>query len=345
MNWNYLIFTNQDIYLRRYLLRSKRLILYSKSGTLSTLNNGRQTYLESLWSNDSLDKVLEFYKEIKSVSEMVKFSAGRKPSDIKIIRRGDFNSDLKFIIPTMDHNSQQCKMLEKKYEGYGILFIESSGKLFNYAKSVNAGISAILDDDVTEITIISNDDIMISSSALHVLKSIRRTGESVYCLKPQEQNYSGEKVEISVSSPWEKFFEMIQARIYGFKYHASLISALNNKKINYTRAFFPEFLFHRFLMIGSKPLTGELVNFADFGIFKTSILRENRFDETFINGWEDWDLSYRLKQRGIEILPLDMTFIRNAHSSIGRVMTKESEYLHSYLNRIYFYEKHTKREG
>lgn len=311
---------------------------------MDTLDNERQIYLESLWSNDSLEKVLEFYKEIKSVSEMIKFSAGREYAEIKIIRRGNFKSNLKFIIPTMDHNSQQCKMIEKKYEGYGILFIESSGKLFNYAKSVNAGISAILEDDVTEITIISNDDIIISSSALHALKNIKYTGESVYCLKPQDQNYSGERVEISVSSPWERCFEMMQARIYGFKYQASLISALNDKEINYTRAFYPEFLFHKFLKIDSKPLTGKLVNFADFGIFKTSILRENRFDETFINGWEDWDLSYRLKQKGINILPLDMAFIRNAHSSIGRVMSKESEDLHSYLNRIYFYEKHTKQE-
>ena len=67
----------------------------------------------------------------------------------------------------------------------------------------------------------------------------------------------------------------------------------SNKKFNYARAFSREFLSHNFLMIGSKSITGKFVNFADFGVFNISILRENRFDETFINGWEDWDLSYK----------------------------------------------------
>jgi hypothetical protein len=233
-------------------------------------------------------------------------------------------------------------MLENEYKDDGILFIESSGKLFNYAKSVNAGIAAIVDDGATEIGIISNDDIMIPSSGVQTLKNIKYTDNNVYCLKPQNQDYSGELVEISVSTPWEKSFERIQAGIYGFKQQARLISILNDKKFSYARAFYPEFWFHKFLKIGSKTITGKLVNFADFGIFNISILKENRFDETFINGWEDWDLSFRLKQKGIEILPLDISFVRNAHYSIGKVMSKESEDTHSYLNRTYFYEKHKK---
>ena len=309
------------------------------------LDNERQEYLESLWSDNNLTRVLKFYKELRDVSEMIKFSVGRKPAEIKIIRRGNLKSNMKFIIPTMDHNSQQCKMLGENYKNYEVLFIESSGKLFNYSKSVNAGISEVLGDEKSEIIIISNDDIIMSSSGFQEIKNLTQTEQSVYCLKPEKQNYSGESLEISVSSLWEKSFEKIQGGIYGFKNQAKLISTLNRKKFNYARAFFREFLFHNFLMIGSKSITGKFVNFADFGVFNISILRENRFDVTFINGWEDWDLSYRLKQKGINILPLNISFVRNAHSSIGSVMSKESEVIHSYLNRIYFFEKHSKREG
>ena len=306
------------------------------------LDNERQEYLESLWSDNNLTRVLKFYKELRDVSEMINFSVGRKPAEIKIIRRGNLKSNMKFIIPTMDHNSQQCKMLEKNYKNYEILFIESSGKLFNYSKSVNAGISEVLGDEKSEIIIISNDDIIMSSSGFQEIKNLTQTEQSVYCLKPEKQNYSGESLEIAVPSTWAKLYEGFKAARNGFRYQADLISLLTRKKFNYARAFSREFLSHNFLMIGSKSITGKFVNFADFGVFNISILRENRFDETFINGWEDWDLSYRLKQKGINILPLNISFVRNAHSSIGRVMSKESEVIHSYLNRIYFFEKHSK---
>ena len=306
------------------------------------LDNERQEYLESLWSDNNLTRVLKFYKELRDVSEMIKFSVGRKPAEIKIIRRGNLKSNIKFIIPTMDHNSQQCKMLGENYKNYEILFIESSGKLFNYSKSVNAGISEVLGDEKSEIIIISNDDIIMSSSGFQELKNLTQTEQSVYCLKPKEQNYSGESLEIAVPSTWAKLYEGFKAARNGFKYQADLISLLTRKKFNYARAFSREFLSHNFLMIGSKSITGKFVNFADFGVFNISILRENRFDETFINGWEDWDLSYRLKQKGFNFMPLNISFVRNAHSSIGRVMSKESEFIHSYLNRIYFFEKHIK---
>lgn len=312
---------------------------------MNILNNERQEYLERLWSADDPINVLKFYKELKDASEMIEFSVGRKSADLKIIEHGNLSSNLKFIIPTMDHNSQHCKILEETYKNYGILFIESSGKFFNYAKSVNAGISAIVDDGVSEIGIISNDDIIIAPSGLQTLKTIQYTDDKVYCLKPQNQNYSGESLEISASNTLEKVFERIQAKRHGFKHLERLISELNKRRFNYARTYFPQFLLHNFLIATSKSITGRLVNFADFGIFNISILKENRFDETFINGWEDWDLSFRLKQRGIEILPIDISFVRNAHYSIGRVMSKESEIIHSYLNRIYFYEKHTKLEA
>ena len=89
----------------------------------NNLDNERQGYLESLWCDNNLTSVLKFYKELRYFSEMIKFSVGRNPAEIKIIRRGNSKSNIKFIIPTMDHNSQQCKMLEKNYKNYEVLFL------------------------------------------------------------------------------------------------------------------------------------------------------------------------------------------------------------------------------
>ena len=56
----------------------------------------------------------------------------------------------------------------------------------------------------------------MSSSGFQELKNLTQTEQSVDCLKPEEQNYSGESLEISISSLWEKSFEKIQAGRYKF---------------------------------------------------------------------------------------------------------------------------------
>ena len=59
------------------------------------LDNERQEYLESLWSDNNLTRVLKFYKELRDVSKIIKFSVGRRPAEIKIISRGKLKSNMK----------------------------------------------------------------------------------------------------------------------------------------------------------------------------------------------------------------------------------------------------------
>ena len=309
----------------------------------------KQELLEQLWQSDNISDNINFFRNINNTEEIIKFSQSRPNPNIKIHQRGNADSEIKFIIPTMDPNSIICKNIEKIYNNYSIFFIESQGKFFNYSKAINVGIDHVIKNEVNaSYIILSNDDIILDKMSALKLPSLTFSTKKAYCLTPSNREYSGENVILTAPGHMLTLKDHLFSRLKGDLIRAEIVRILNNKSIHFAKVisnkyFIDRLIFNYIEKFKEPKNSAQITNFADFGIFHIKLLTKNKLDETFINGWEDWDLSYRLKRQNVEINRVDLKFQRIGHASIGKVMSKEKEIIHSFLNGIYFYWKHIQR--
>lgn len=306
----------------------------------------KHDYLEELWSSSDIDENIRFFEEINDISEFIGFSKNRQKGQVEIFTRGNKDSDIKFIIPTMDPDASICRKIEEMYRNYSILFIKSKGQFFNYSRSLNNGLEKTFSgSNKPKIIVISNDDVILQKTDVSNLENIDFTNNSVYCLTPNNKNYSGEHVVISKANYFETYKDLIISALNNDIAKNKVLRILNHKSIPYAKIRSMKYIldtcileFYRRMMPNEKTL--EFINFADFGIFDANVLRDFKFDELYINGWEDWDLSYRLFNSGLKIKPLNYKFERIGHASIGAVMSRDAEIVRSYFNAIYFNWKH-----
>lgn len=308
----------------------------------------QQEFLEQLWQSDNISDNLRFFESINSAEDIIEFSRKRPNPDIKIYKRGADESEIKFIIPTINPNSEMCKNIEKLYGNYSVFFIESSGQFFNYAKAINHGIEQIVNNEKnTSYIAISNDDIILDKISITKLPNIEMNAKQAYCLTPNNGDYSGEEVILKKQGRILGIKDILFGKMSDDFIRLQIVRMLNKKKIEFPKVISGNYFIDRLIFNFDQKFqhahdTSKIINFADFGIFNIEILKKYRFDETYINGWEDWDLSYRLNQADIKFSRLNFRFNRVGHASIGKIMSKEKEIVHSFLNGIYFYWKHLK---
>ncbi len=307
----------------------------------------RQTYLESLWSSKKLNDNARFFYEIKDINDILNFSRNRPIAHIEIDFNGNEHSNIQFVIPTMNTESDLCRNITKKYNDYGITFVKSSGQFFNYSRSINYGIESVLGKKATKIIVVSNDDIILDDANLTFIQNLNLDKNFAYCLSkpPMLNEYSGEDITIYQSNHLSMMKEVMDSIMSKQKKRLSLIKYMKMKSFDYANAINDRYLINKMIIHTTRKRILKLKNFADFGVFNAKLFPDFKFDETFINGWEDWDLVYRLSKQGIRFKEINNEYSRMGHASISRVMTKEMEDLHSYLNRIYFSWKHFNKKS
>lgn len=304
---------------------------------MTSSDSDRQAYLEELWSSSDPSRVILFYSKISGPGEIAKFSLGRPSERLKIFHTGRKDAPVQFVIPTMNHENDFCRSLIENYSGSGLVFVESSGPYFNYARSVNAGIRYALNKSNPETVVISNDDVVVLSSGEDLLRLSRMHGDSaVLCLNSDINGYSGEAFRVFRAGIPVIIKEGIDLKLKNYRTASVLVRLLAARKIAYSVSLIGRFLAGRALSKVSRPITPKLTNFADFGIFPAKVVEKFQFDEAFINGWEDWDMVYRLSRSGIRVERADLQYRRTGHASFAQITTMEMEYIRSYLNRVYF---------
>jgi hypothetical protein len=136
-----------------------------------------------------LHNPLLFYEEIYSIDHLVEFSMKRPDPEINIYHRpGD--KDVAIVVPTSNINGKYAIQTSKIFERFSQFFVVSSGKYFNYSKSVNAGIKAALEISPRFI-ILANDDIYEIDSINLLIKKLRIIDENKvdYILVDPEPDY------------------------------------------------------------------------------------------------------------------------------------------------------------
>ncbi|EZQ11419.1 hypothetical protein CM19_01120 [Candidatus Acidianus copahuensis] len=101
----------------------------------------------------------------------------RPKAEVKIgVEKGKYN-EVVIVIPTADMNGYYAKSIRKTYEGLTLIFVESKGKYFNFAHSVNEGIKEALSLSPSWV-IVSNDNMIGIDSPEQLIKQLRTVEEN-----------------------------------------------------------------------------------------------------------------------------------------------------------------------
>lgn len=119
------------------------------------------TKRDKLYYSHDPKEILTFYHTFNNVEELVQWLKNRPDAD-KSIYEIQGNTEIVFVVPTANAKGEHAKYINKIFHNYHRIFVESKGKYFNFAKSVNAGIKEAIKYDPVYI-VVSNDDIIVNN--------------------------------------------------------------------------------------------------------------------------------------------------------------------------------------
>jgi len=114
---------------------------------------------DRLYFSDNINDIIKFYYCFNDTDELIKWSRSLPSAEINIIEK-EGDSEIVFIIPTPDIKDKLTINLLESIKNFHTILVESKGKDFNYARSVNKGVAIALKYNPRWI-IISNNDIII----------------------------------------------------------------------------------------------------------------------------------------------------------------------------------------
>lgn len=249
-----------------------------------------------LFISDNIGDILKFYNKFSNRNELLQWMRCRPKSNANVTIN-NFNTKAVVVIPTKDYNSKYAEACKSSiFNNISQVFVESVKPVdnyFNYARNVNLGVSKALELSPDWI-VISNDDMEMVDPPEKLMSELERFDSEKYdslFTNPSGKYHSFYR---TIGSPnmlyslmvnlhpnryrlkrfelWRKFgVKNIDALDQGIE--GVLSKALYSKKIKHL-------------------LTGSFTILSSRYIKK---LGGKVFDETFINGGEDSDLSIRLR--------------------------------------------------
>jgi len=246
-------------------------------------------YLNSFFTSNNPEDIIKFYSFFRDRDSLIKWMKERPKGHYDIIEV-EGNKDIIVVIPTADFNGKFAKACRDDiFKGLHMIFVQSGGKedyYFNYAHNCNAGIKKALEYNPKWI-VLSNDDMYkIDDVEVLVNELIKLDPEKIDCVFTSK-----------IVDPW-RFVSMGQPRIYT----SILRRIIRHKEWKIKEKIFKKYEIY-FYGVGFKNkflvnlFYKNLVRFimtASFGIFSGNFIKKivnNPFDETYINGMEDVDLS------------------------------------------------------
>lgn len=261
-------------------------------------------YRNNLYSSSNEKHLIEFYRSFRSRNELITWMRER-PKGVANIHEIDGEKDIIVVIPTSDRSGEYAKKCSNEiYKGLHIIFVESGGVdeyYFNFAHNVNVGLNRALDYKPKWV-IYSNDD-MLKVDEINILRNELRNLQNplMACAlaSPGEHHTNRtyfmpmgrgiRKVLRLFGGPvtsWLTIPKEIPEIFRAFSFNAWTPGVESGAG---SKAKLLSFLFRIRLK--------SILNVGSFAVFNGSVLKDNpnlRFNEDFVNGFEDYALSLEL---------------------------------------------------
>lgn len=273
-------------------------------------------YRNNYFISDDPEKIIEFYNGFENRDQLIQWMRER-PKGIAIIHEVEGDNDIIVVIPTADINgkfAKECR--ENIFKGLHIVFVESGeypDPYFNYAHNCNVGIKKAMEYNPKWI-VVSNDDMVKADEPSRLAENLRRLdNRSISAVFAHPLSYHSRKETVGTTNKLAFFY-------YARNKRSRIILTLRKRfKIKLAQApgtllsriFFKDFYFIR--------------DFIDFGVYSANIVAEYAFeifDETFINHFEDTELSLRISLEGKQLVVSDFKIRSVIAGTQGKSFTR-----------------------
>ncbi len=293
-------------------------------------------YRNNYFTSDNPDKIIEFYNGFENRDQLIQWMKER-PKGTYTIHEVEGDKDIIVVITTADFNGKYAKECrENIFKGLHMVFIESGGRndfYFNYAHNCNIGIRKAIEYNPKWV-VVSNDD-MYKIDDVKILVS-------------ELEKLDNTKIGPVFITP--SFYHSYHA-VIGFKRKilTFVLYYIFSLYIGKSKTYFKRWkILNHF---GVKTFKGIdraiLTNFflknpisltvtSDFTILSSVYFQNNgyaTFDETYINGVEDLDLSLKLHTTSIASESVDFKIGDYTASTLH---FGDQRVLRESINLIYF---------
>jgi len=299
-------------------------------------------YRNGLFTSNDPKKVMEFYDGFENCGELIQWMKER-PRGASYIHEVEGDRDIIVVIPTADFNGKyavNCR--ENIFRGLHMIFVESGeipDPYFNGAHNVNIGVKRAMEYNPKWI-VFSNDDMYKIDDVEQLRISLSEIPENVdvvYAVSP-ENRFSD---QIYIGRP--TFIYGILNFIRGKKRIAKNIQKKFHLDLEIISDFYikPRFLkpLVKFLIVRPLKKNSTFINISSFGIFSSKFIKNSGgliFDEVYINGNEDVDLSYRISTQSINTIQINYKIGDLIGKTLGLSIDR---YLRGISCTVYFFSK------
>ena len=253
-------------------------------------------YRNNLFTSNDPEKIIEFYDGFENRDQLIQWMKER-PKGASYIHEVEGNKDIIVVIPTADFNGKyaiNCR--ENIFKGLHMIFVESGNGnyYFNYAHNCNVGIKRAMEYNPKWI-VVSNDD-------MRKIDETQIMRDSLMKLNPNEVDVVFTKVSPDHyhSQPTYLGRPTFLGKIYHFlrKLSKKNFFSIAYTAENFTKKFYLNVILlpkHEIIKVFFYKIKPIYVT-ESFAILSESYVKLNNaniLNESFCNGAEDWDLSYR----------------------------------------------------
>lgn len=280
-------------------------------------------YYNKFFTSDDLGNIMEFYNGFKNRDELIQWMKER-PKGVPIIYEIDGDKNIIVVIPTADFNGKHAMECRTNiFKGLHMVFVESYGRddfYFNYAHNCNEGIKRAMEYNPKWV-IVSNDDMKKIDDVSVLISKLSMIDPEKICsvfTRPSPDGYHSMPLYLGIPNLLGKLYlhfgNAFNYLPYDFwSYMERKFGLLNKFKIKII--LLPKHLITRVFFKKLHPLIFTM----SFGVFSSHFIREKNklFDENYINGAEDWEISYELSRNNHRIALIDYIIGEYVGNTLG----------------------------
>ncbi|BFI73650.1 hypothetical protein YN1_6370 [Nanoarchaeota archaeon] len=280
---------------------------------------------DKLYYSDKVEDIIKFYYCFDSIEELIEWMKSRPSAPINIVEK-EGNSDIVFVIPTPNANDELTQNLSKSLNGFHQIFVESSGKYFNYAKSINRGVKEALKYNPKWI-IVSNNDIIIKDDINKLYQKLMKIDNKKYKMiirtdgtEMFELYRMNKLLNLAIFTKYKYVIKIFK------KYNANYIASFH--KIDYKIKILSSILYRPIIKIENLSFFGPFLILSPYYITEHN---KKLFDENYINGIEDVELLLDIiSNHSYTTIYFDLNHLDG--KSLGKNIQRT---IRNYLNMVY----------